>query len=104
MIPRRSIPAIVVLAAVALVGLSSEDPGLLLGLLPAIAVLTPLVLGLFPGERAIEVAGRWLGNIRRGRSSSVPPVALDFVPASASSRLTGLGFGTRGPPALAPTI
>lgn len=101
---RRSIPAIAVLAAIALVGLPSEDPGLLLGLLPAIAVLVPLVVGLFPGERAIGVAGRWLEGIGRGRSSSVPPVSLDFVPASVSSRLTGLGFGTRGPPANAPTI
>jgi hypothetical protein len=100
----RSKPAAVVLVAVALVGTASGDLGLLLGLTPALALLIPLIAGLFPGEGAIAAAVRWLDSVRYRGHARPRPASLDFITAMSPSGLAGLGFGTRGPPASALTI
>lgn len=97
---RRTTPAVILLILVSLVGVASGGTGLLLGLAPAFAVLIPLVAGMFPGERAIAAAGRWLGSVRERGRGIAPTVPLDFMVVTVRAGIAGLGFGTRGPPPL----
>lgn len=85
-------------AAAASVAIASGDPGFLAIASPLLVALIPLVAGLFPGERAIERAGRWIAAFRP-RASRTPAVftLLPNFPRPAAHLATGTN-GARAPP------
>ena len=101
---RRSIPAVSFLIAISVTGMASGDLELLLGLIPALAVLMPLVAGMFPGQRAIEATGRWLESIRRRRPAPESATTVGLIRITIPSGLAGPGSSKRGPPASVITI
>ena len=94
----RLLAASAVSAAVLLAAVASGDAALILGLAPAIALLVPLLVGFFPGEGAIEAAGRWLGEIGCPKVPGNHTSPLFCAPAFDRSRLDRAGPRTRGPP------
>lgn len=85
-------------AAAVAVAIASGDPGFLAIASPLIVALIPLVAGLFPGERAIDRAGRWIAAFRPRASRT--PALLKLLPLALrpAAHLAVGANGARGPP------
>jgi hypothetical protein len=87
-------------AVVAAIGLSG-DPGGLLLLTPALALLIPLLLGSYPGESSVRGLASWFSRVRQTDTGRAAFLSLDFSDRHSAGSGFSVANGSRGPPAFA---
>ena len=91
-----SLTALLLLALMAVAGMLGSGVGLLM-VLPFIALLLPLLAGLYPGEQARESLIA-LVRTRRGKTRGTADPCLTMTPWYGRSVSIAGAVGSRGPP------